>query len=105
MTEPTFEPAELPPPTELPSPTELPPPDELVGRLVAIWSEVLVSGVVNAETDFVELGGTSLAAVRIRAKVRSEVGRDVTLLDLFESRTPREVAELLPAAPVWPDSD
>jgi hypothetical protein len=81
------------------------PPADAVPRLTAIWSQLLVVGVVDGNTDFIELGGGSLTAVRIRARIRTEFGRDVSLASLFELRTPRNVAASLASAPGWPDGE
>src|SRR3712207_5352175 len=81
--------------------TPLPAGDDLVARLIAIWSEVLVSGVVDDNTDFVELGGTWLMAVRIRGRIRADLGRDVDMLNILDHPPPKQPAALLPMAPAW----
>jgi hypothetical protein len=87
-------------PTADPAPATV--PSDAVDRLVAIWSDLLGAGVVNGHTDFLEMGGSSLTAVRIRAQVRAEFGRDMALTELLELRTPQGVAAGLPHAPRWP---
>jgi acyl carrier protein len=81
----------------------LPSTDALIGRLMTIWAEVLTVGVVDGNTDFIELGGTSLTAVRIRGRIRAEFGRDLDLVDILDYPTPRALAAHLPRVPVWAD--
>jgi amino acid adenylation domain-containing protein len=72
-----------------------PPSGHLEEQLVAIWEAVLDVRPVGAEDDFFELGGHSLAAVRVAARVRSTLGLDVQLVELFEHPTPAALAEVL----------
>jgi amino acid adenylation domain-containing protein len=53
---------------------------------------------VGAEQDFFELGGDSLSAARLLARVRSERGRQVPLARFFARPTVRALAEELAAA-------
>ncbi|GAA1029453.1 hypothetical protein GCM10009557_18000 [Virgisporangium ochraceum] len=78
---------------------------DLVARLIEIWSEVLVSGVVDGQTDFAELGGSSLTAVRIQSRIRKEFGRNIELVEVLEFRTPARLAARIPAAPAWSRTD
>ena len=67
-------------------------PDE---ALRAIWEDVL--GVpVGLDDDFVELGGDSLRAFQIIARVREEVGIELSVLHLFEARTIEAVVAFRP---------
>jgi enterobactin synthetase component F len=59
-----------------------------IGQTVLqLWREAL--GVVDAgpDDDFFELGGDSLAATRLVAGLREELGAPVTLLEVFDNPT------------------
>ncbi|CAG8999282.1 MAG: Tyrocidine synthase 3 [Candidatus Celerinatantimonas neptuna] len=51
--------------------------------LAAIWRELLQVEQVGRNDDFFGLGGHSLMAVQLASRIRSELGRDVSLADLF----------------------
>ncbi|MBA4010670.1 MAG: hypothetical protein C0481_02275 [Phenylobacterium sp.] len=72
-------------------------------RLADIWSAVLGVKVTSAHTNFFQMGGHSLLAVRLFDRIRSEFGHDLPISTLFSNQTLRELAELLetsiPAAP------
>ncbi|MGD2069883.1 MAG: amino acid adenylation domain-containing protein [Gemmatimonadota bacterium] len=56
--------------------------------LRAIWAAVLGTGTVGLEDDLLaELGGHSLAAVRIAGRIREELGIAVDAADVLETRT------------------
>ncbi len=61
--------------------------------LAGIWGEALGIGAVGVDDDFLELGGNSIVAARIRARVTQELGFDLTFRDLIEtSPTVRRMA-------------
>ncbi|MEE4185873.1 MAG: amino acid adenylation domain-containing protein, partial [Gammaproteobacteria bacterium] len=55
--------------------------------LAAIWSAVLNVPQVGCDDDFFALGGHSLVATRVMARVRDELGVDVPLRALFDHPT------------------
>jgi len=61
--------------------------------LAQIWSECLAIEPIGAKDNFFDFGGHSLIATRILARVRSELGIDMTLTDLFEKPTVGEMAQ------------
>lgn len=65
--------------------------------LAAIWDEVLGIRPASPETSFFELGGDSLAAVRLARRVREKLGRELSLPALFQGRTVRAMARSLAA--------
>ena len=65
-------------------------------RVAQLFEQVLGVPEVGAQDDFFALGGDSLLATRLLARL----GRDVPLRWLFESPTPRELSPRLDAAPV-----
>jgi amino acid adenylation domain-containing protein/FkbH-like protein/thioester reductase-like protein len=71
------------------------PRTELEASIAAIWSEVLGLEQVGIHDDFFELGGDSLMAVQILARVGSVLGVELTLQDLFESPTIAAIAGTL----------
>ncbi|WP_330241204.1 non-ribosomal peptide synthetase [Streptomyces sp. NBC_00525] len=56
-------------------------------QLAAVWSEVLGQERVGRHDDFFALGGHSLLAVRILSRLRSDLGVEVALSDLFDAPT------------------
>jgi amino acid adenylation domain-containing protein/non-ribosomal peptide synthase protein (TIGR01720 family) len=63
--------------------------------LARIWSEVLKVESVGVEDSFFDLGGDSLSAIRLLARVRTAMGVEVSLSTLFETPTVAELAELV----------
>ncbi|MBB4913541.1 non-ribosomal peptide synthetase [Streptosporangium saharense] len=65
-------------------------------RLCALFGEVLgLSGEAGADDDFFELGGDSILAMRLAGRGRRE-GLDLTVVDVFEHRTPAALAAAVP---------
>jgi amino acid adenylation domain-containing protein len=58
-----------------------------VDAVAAIWVEMLDRGHVGAADHFIELGGHSLVAVRIAARIRADLGADVQVRDLYDHPT------------------
>jgi len=77
-----------PPPTRPALAQEfVPPASELETKLAAVWSDVLGVEPVGRDDGFFDLGGSSLLAVRMAARVRDELGIDVPLVKLFDRPT------------------
>ena len=51
--------------------------------LVSIWQEVLGLETVGVNDNFFDLGGHSLALLRVKAKIQSKTGKEISLADLF----------------------
>jgi acyl carrier protein len=64
-------------------------------QLCSIWEEVLGMEHVGVDDDFLQLGGDSMLATRVVARVRDELGLELPLLSLFESPTVRSLAAML----------
>ena len=63
--------------------------------LCNLWSECLGVSPVGATDNVFELGATSLLAMRAAARMRRELGLEVSPVALFEHPTPRDLAAAL----------
>ncbi|MCP5110892.1 MAG: amino acid adenylation domain-containing protein, partial [bacterium] len=70
------------------------PRDEVERRLVALWQEVLGQA-VGVTDDFFALGGQSLLAVRLMARIREAFGQELLLSVLLEGPTVEHLAACL----------
>ncbi len=72
-----------------------PPVTEMEKRMVAIWSDVLEKDAetLSIDADFFRLGGHSLKATLLAARVRKELTIDLQLADVFKNPTVRAMAE------------
>ncbi|WP_329427994.1 amino acid adenylation domain-containing protein [Streptosporangium sp. NBC_01495] len=71
------------------------PENDAERAIAAVWEQVLSVERVGAGDDFFDLGGNSLLAIQVVAKLRRalpEGGPQVGLVDLFSFRTVRELA-------------
>lgn len=75
-----------------------PPRGEVEEGLARIWCRLLDRERVSAEDDFFLLGGHSLLATRLQSRLRSELGADVGLAELFEQPVLAEQARLVETA-------
>ena len=71
-------------------------------RVVEVWREVLGVDEVAATSELFELGGNSLLALQILARIESAFGVRVALASFFQSPTVRGLAALAEAAPPSP---
>jgi aryl carrier-like protein len=75
--------------------------DALTERVVDIWRSVLMQPAITADSHLMDVGANSLTAVKIRSRIRAELGRDVELIQLLEHPTPRELAPVVAVADRW----
>jgi thioesterase domain-containing protein/acyl carrier protein len=71
------------------------PRDPVELQLVQLWEEVLNVRPVLIDDDFFELGGDSLIAVRLIARIRQIFQRDLPLATLFQSSTILQLGHVL----------
>ncbi|MEM9292993.1 MAG: amino acid adenylation domain-containing protein [Acidobacteriota bacterium] len=71
------------------------PMEELVAHC---FQQVLGHGPVTANADFFQLGGHSLSAMQLAARLRAATGADLELRQIFEAATVEAVARRLSAA-------
>jgi acyl carrier protein len=65
---------------------------ELSGILSAIFREVLCDESLDADSDFFEAGGDSLAAFQIIARLGDLIGREIPVALIFAYPTPTDLA-------------
>ncbi|MYT75680.1 MULTISPECIES: non-ribosomal peptide synthetase [unclassified Streptomyces] len=83
---------ELPAPVFAGGTDARPPANPREETLTRLFAEVLGTGQAGPDDAFFDLGGTSLLAVRLVARVREELGADLTIGSLFEAPTPAALA-------------
>jgi amino acid adenylation domain-containing protein len=64
-------------------------------KLVAIWADALSLPRVGIHDDFFDLGGNSITASRLAARVRTEMGRELPLAALLRAPTVAGLARVL----------
>ncbi|MCP4654011.1 MAG: amino acid adenylation domain-containing protein, partial [bacterium] len=73
----------------------LAPRDTLELRLAQIWEEILDLRPIGVRDNFFALGGHSLQAVRLIARIEQELGRELPLTAMFRGPTVEQLAGLL----------
>lgn len=68
--------------------------------IAAIWRDVLRRECTDINADFFEIGGHSLAATRVAARIKRQFGVDIPLRTLFDRRTVAELSLAVEAATV-----
>jgi aryl carrier-like protein len=71
------------------------PRDALEERVARVWEEVLRRAPLGADDDYFDLGGDSLQAFAILARVREALGVTLTARDLFAAGTIAGMAGLI----------
>ncbi len=80
-----------------------PPGTELEVALAGIWGDVLGADGVAADDDFFDLGGNSLVAVQLIARVRKQLGVKLPIRALFEAPTVAGMAAQVEQAQAGPE--
>lgn len=65
---------------------------ELLEAVIQVWREVFGRPEIGPDGDFLNLGGDSLLAVRLAARIKERLGRTVPVATIFELRTVQAVA-------------
>jgi len=87
----------LPPPT-LPSPDHagfVPARNEVEKAVASIWARLLGDSPIGVTSDFFQLGGDSLMAVRLVAAIEKQFRRKLRMSDLYPRMTVEKIARLL----------
>ncbi|GAA1964512.1 amino acid adenylation domain-containing protein [Catenulispora subtropica] len=71
------------------------PRDEYEAAVAEVWAEILGTGAVGVDDDFFVLGGNSLQAARIAARLRERFACELRLRDVFVEPTVAGIARLL----------
>jgi nonribosomal peptide synthetase DhbF len=72
-----------------------PPRSGLEHGIAAIWQEVLGLDKVGVYDNFFDLGGHSLLLVQVQVRLREQLGRPVSMIDLLSHATVSSLARLL----------
>ncbi|WP_225830213.1 acyl carrier protein [Streptomyces sp. NK08204] len=67
----------------------------LVSELIDLWEQVLGTDGIGPDDDFFELGGSSIAAIRLAPLMGERLGVEPELTLLFDHPTPAELAAAL----------
>src|SRR5579862_5103222 len=70
-------------------------PGPFASQIAAIWSEILGLEAVAADADFFELGGDSLAAVRMLAAVTEQTSVELDFVEFLDRPTVNGLASVL----------
>lgn len=76
----------------------MPPADDVTAALESIWRHVLDVDNVEPDADFFDLGGDSLLAVRVVARIRQVFGIPFSVKQMFRSPTLSRLAVAVAAA-------
>ncbi|REJ78556.1 MAG: non-ribosomal peptide synthetase [Acidobacteria bacterium] len=71
------------------------PRNETERGLVSIWEDVLATSPIGITDNFFEIGGHSLAALRMFSKVEANFDKTIPLATLFEADTIEKLADVL----------
>ncbi|MFI2184143.1 amino acid adenylation domain-containing protein [Streptomyces sioyaensis] len=74
------------------------PVSDLERRLIALWRDLLRTDQVGREDNFFDLGGHSLLVVRLQELLARELGRTLTVVELFRYPTVAALARVLGGA-------
>ncbi|MCP5052913.1 MAG: AMP-binding protein [bacterium] len=87
----------LPAPEVTPDNEYVPPRTDMEKQLVEIWSDILQLGkeVIGIESNFFQLGGHSLRATALTARIYKDLEIKVPLSQVFENRTVKELARTM----------
>ncbi len=73
----------------------VPPRDSIEMQLAPIWESILGLQPISVQENFFDLGGNSLLAVRMTARIQQRFGKNLPLSALFQYGTVEQLANLL----------
>ncbi len=73
---------------------------EFEQKLIAIWQQVLGVTAVNIGSNFFELGGSSIAAIKLADRIEAGIGRECTIRLVFRQPILSDLATALEVAPL-----
>ncbi|MFI7127215.1 amino acid adenylation domain-containing protein [Nonomuraea sp. NPDC050153] len=92
----------LPAPSAAPAGTRTPPETDTERLVSAVWAEVLDGADFGVDDDFFDVGGHSLLAIKVVARLRRRLPSPVAVVDLFKHPTVRELAAFADGAAAGP---
>ncbi|HEX6910892.1 MAG TPA: non-ribosomal peptide synthetase, partial [Longimicrobium sp.] len=90
--------AALPAPADPAAAPAAAPQGELEVAIAGVWREVLGLAAVGVNDSFFEIGGHSLLVARLQERLHGALGREVSMVDLFQYPTVAALAARLDAA-------
>ncbi len=85
----------LPPPTGASDAPFAPAENETERRIARVWQEALQVRRIGVNDSFFELGGHSLLLMQVHRRIRSSLGAELSIVDLFRCPTIRSLSDLL----------
>ncbi|MCK4258506.1 MAG: non-ribosomal peptide synthase/polyketide synthase [Halanaerobiales bacterium] len=73
----------------------VPPTNEIEEKLTRIWSEILSVEKIGINDDFFDIGGHSLKATSLVAKIYKECNVEIPVREIFKNPTIKELAEYI----------
>jgi acyl carrier protein len=64
-------------------------------EIAALFSDTIKVDDIAPDDNFFEVGGNSMLALQMMAKLEAESGVTISLLDVVRAATPRELASLI----------
>ncbi len=81
----------------------VPPRNEHEEAIVEVWKRVLGRGEIGAYSNFFDLGGHSLKAVRLLAEIKEKFGKEIKVAELFVDPTPAAMAQVISGVITYSD--
>ena len=88
-------PSEPSPPTERAVVAHVAPTHALERKLCDVWCTVLMKEAVGVHDNFFDIGGSSMQCVMLQQEIETQLGRDVSITDLFTYPTVASFARYL----------
>lgn len=73
----------------------VPPSTEIEAKIINIWQEVLGIEGIGVDHNFFDIGGNSINIIKVIAKISKQMGIQVSIGELFQWPTAREIAHNL----------